>query len=170
MSEKELVISARKGDSAAFCALYDIYKNKLYHYAYYKLGDPQDAEDAVQNCVMSAFQQIGKLKKESAFASWIFKILHYTCANAISEQIRQRNTSDIDDYQNILSTETSDTYRSTELQEALGKLSEKERTVVLLSVVAGFKSKEIAEITGLTAGNVRQKLSRSLAKMRNELE
>lgn len=169
MSEKELVSSAKRGDSAAFCALYEIYKDKLYHYAYYKLGNPHDAEDAVQNCVMSAFQQISKLKKESAFPSWIFKILHYTCANAITMQIQQRNTSDIDDYRNALSTESFGTYQSTELQEALSKLSEEERNVVLLSVVAGFKSKEVAEITGLTAGNVRQKLSRSLAKMRSEL-
>lgn len=47
MTEKELVLCAQAGDVDAFCTLYDRYKRKLYNYAYYKLGNTQDAEDAV---------------------------------------------------------------------------------------------------------------------------
>lgn len=55
MNEKELVIKAKKGDINAFCLLYDMYKKKLYNYAYYKLGNSADAEDVVQDCVLTAF-------------------------------------------------------------------------------------------------------------------
>lgn len=58
----------------------------------------------------------------------------------------------------------------TELAQALDILSSDEKEIVLLSVVCSFTSKEISKITGLTAGSVRSKLSRSLAKMRNYLE
>lgn len=47
--------------------------------------------------------------------------------------------------------------------------SEDDRNIVLLSVVVGLNSKEIAKITGFTAGNVRQRLSRSLSKMKRYL-
>lgn len=169
MSERDLVLLAQKGDIKSFCVLYDSYKKKLYNYAYYKLGNQSDAEDVVQNCVLTAFEKIHKLKKPEAFQAWIFKILYYGCMTAIKAQIKQRETADIDDYQNILSYDNDSVIESEELKEALDILKEEEKNIVLLSVIGGLKSKEIAKITGLSAGNVRQKLSRSLAKMKKYL-
>lgn len=169
MNEKELVLKAKNGDADAFCILYGKYKGRLYSYAFYKLGNTADAQDAVQNCVLSAFEQIGKLKNPEAFSSWIFRILYCSCTSAIKEQIRQRNTDDIENYKNISSFDNDKSILQEELKQALNILSDEERNIVLLSVAAGFKSKEIAAITGLTAVNVRTKLSRSLAKMKKYL-
>lgn len=169
MSEKELVLKAKNGSVDAFCLLYGKYKNKLYSYAFYKLGNSSDAEDAVQNCMLSAFEQIDKLKKTEAFSSWIFRILYCSCSALIKEQIRQRNTDDLDNYTNIASSDNDKFILQEELRQALKILSDEERNIVLLSAVAGFKSKEIAQITGLSSGNVRTKLSRSLKKMKDYL-
>ncbi len=169
MSEKELVLLAKQGDVKAFCTVYDIYKNKLYGYAFYKLGNPYDAEDAVQDCALIAFEEISSLKKAEAFSSWIFRILYCCCAAAIKRQIKQRETDDIDNYKNIQASYDDNIILRQDLKKALSKLSNDEKNIVLLSVVAGLKSKEIAKVTGLSAGNVRQKLSRSLAKMKREL-
>lgn len=169
MSEKELVLMAKEGDVKAFCALYSGYKNKLYSYAFFKLGNAADAEDAVQDCLLTAFEKISKLRKAEAFSSWIFRILYCSCNSKIKEQIKQRNTDDIENYKNIASFDSEKVILQQELRQALTVLSEEERCIVLLSVVAGLKSKEIAKVTGLSAGNVRQKLSRSLAKLKNEL-
>ena len=57
MKESELVKKAQKGDSDAFCELYNLYKNRLYKYAYYRLSNANDAEDAVMDCVLSAYSQ-----------------------------------------------------------------------------------------------------------------
>ncbi len=169
MSEKELVLKAKNGSVDAFCLLYGKYKNKLYSYAFYKLGNSSDAEDAVQNCMLSAFEQIDKLKKTEAFSAWIFRILYCSCSALIKEQIRQRNTDDLDNYTNIASSDNDKFILQEELRQALKILSDEERNIVLLSAVAGFKSKEIAQITGLSSGNVRTKLSRSLKKMKDYL-
>ena len=56
------------------------------------------------------------------------------------------------------------------LMEALNKLPEDSREMVLLSVIGGLKSSEIGEIFGMPQGTVRSRLSRSLAAMREELE
>lgn len=169
MNEPELVLKAKKGDVNAFCKLYDMYKNKLYNYAYYKLGNSSDAEDVVQDCILTAFEQIKKLKKPEAFSAWIFKILYYGCCSYINNQISQRNTEDIENYKSTLSYNNSYDFEREELKEALNILKDEEKNIVLLSVIAGFKSKEIARITGYSAVNVRQKLSRSLAKMKKYL-
>lgn len=167
MSEKELVSMAKNGDINAFCTLYGKYKSKLYSYAYYRLADRDDAEDAVQNCVLTAFEQIGKLRREEAFSAWIFRILSCACAGGVKEQIRRRNTDAIENA-DFLTLFEDNTAERQELRQALDVLSDEERNIVLLAVVGGLKSKEIAKISGLTAGGVRSKLSRSLAKMKSE--
>lgn len=54
MKESEFIKNAQKGDKNAFCELYELYKNRLYRYAYYKLSSEADAEDAVMDCVLCA--------------------------------------------------------------------------------------------------------------------
>ena len=48
--------AAAAGSKEAFCELYGKYRDKLYRYALYRLGDPSDAEDAVSECVLAAWQ------------------------------------------------------------------------------------------------------------------
>lgn len=169
MTEKDLVKKAISGDVDAFCSLYDKYKTKLFNYAYYKLGNTQDAEDVVQDCMLTAYEQIGKLKKPEAFSSWIYTILYHGCVSAVKEQALKRNHSDIEEYSNIISYDNDINFEREEIKQALSILSEDDQSIILLSVVVGLKSKEVAKITGLTSGNVRQRLSRSLSKMKRYL-
>lgn len=170
MEEKQLVKNAVNGDKDAFCKLYESYRDRLYRYAFYRLGNQEDAEDAVSSCVLSAYQQISKLKNEKAFSSWIFRILCASCNAVIKSQIERRNTESIDNCENFLTTDLDKAVEKTEVQEALQILSDSEKEIVLLSVVAGFSSKEIARVMDMTSGAVRSKQSRSLKKMRVFLE
>lgn len=170
MADKELIIKAKNGDTDAFCLLYGEYKDRLFRYAYYKLGNYEDAEDAVSSCVLSAFEQIKTLKRPEAFNAWIFRILFCACSSQIKEQIERRSRSEA--AENLLpDTESGERHiERSELKFALEKLTEEERDIVLLSVLGGLKSREIAKISSLTSGSVRSKLRRSLAKMREYLE
>lgn len=141
MNEKELVIKAKKGDINAFCLLYDMYKKKLYNYAYYKLGNSADAEDVVQDCVLTAFEQIHKLKNPEAFSSWLFRILYCGCSANIKTQISNKSNADISNYENSISYDNNLEFEREELKQALNILKTDERNIVLLSVVAGFNSK-----------------------------
>lgn len=170
MKESDLVNKAKGGDKEAFCQLYSIYKDRLYRYAYYRLGNNDDAQDAVSDCIVSAYEQIKNLRRAEAFGSWIFKILYAACTSYVKQQIKQRECECADTVKCSTSLYVTIDESTTELCQALDMLSSEERDIVLLSVVAGFTSKEISRITGLTAGSVRSKLSRSLTKMRNFLE
>lgn len=170
MKEKELVKKAKQGDKNAFCRLYGLYKDRLYRYAFYKLGDCEDAQDAVSDCIVSAFEQIKNLRSADAFHSWIFRILHITCSKYVKRQIDAREMSDIDELKNSSELSHSDNFSTAELKEALEILTDEEREIVLLCVVAGLTSKETARLVDMTSGGVRSKLSRSLRKMRDFLE
>ncbi|MBQ9060913.1 MAG: RNA polymerase sigma factor [Firmicutes bacterium] len=173
MDERTLIKQAKNADADAFCRLYSLYKSRLYRYAFYRLGNESDAEDAVAECVLAAWKQISQLREPDAFAAWIFRILSACCGRLIQQQIRQRKqAAQMEQQTAVISLAAgngsdqagSDTWLI--LQEALDQLSDKEREIVLLSAVGGLNSSEIAQMTDLTAGSVRSVLSRSLKKVR----
>ena len=145
------------------------YSDTVYRTAVHNCRCTADAEDVVQDCMLTAFEQLGMLKKPEAFGSWLFSILYHGCAGAIKEQITRRSQSDIAQYANSLACDQTAAFARVELQQALALLSDTDQNIILLSVVVGLKSKEVARITGLTAVNVRQRRSRSLAKMKRYL-
>lgn len=170
--DEKLVNEAIAGSREAFCRLYGEYKDRLYRYALYRLGDPHDAEDAVSECVLAAWKGIRNLRSGKAFGSWIFSILSACCAARIKSSIREREK-----LQSITQSKAAGSEAdsggppslSVELSEALLLLKEDERDIVLLSVIGDLNSSEISSLTGIPAGTVRSRLSRSLAKMREFL-
>lgn len=166
--DERLINEAIAGSKEAFCSLYGEYKDRLYRYALYRLGDPTEAEDAVSDCVLAAWKSIGSLRSAAAFGSWIFRILSNCCASRIKEAIAARGSLERVRDEGTLSVSAAPSL-SLELAEALSQLRDEERDIVLLSVIGGLNSTEIASLTGLAPGSVRSKLSRSLAKMREFL-
>lgn len=167
MDEKILVKQAVTGDKSAFAALYTRYKDELYRYAYFRLGNEEDARDAVSSCIVSAYEGIYALRAEGAFRYWIFRILYYACVKLIEDQSEQAARADISALDRI---EAKDSSLSPEVKEALDSLNPEDKDIVLLSVIAGYNSREISSMTGLKSSTVRSRLSRALAKMKAFLE
>ena len=86
-AEAVLIRRAKRGDVKAFSELYSRIYVELYKFALYTLKHPQEAEDAVSDTVVTAYEKISSLKKEESFRSWIFTILSNHCKN----QFRKRN-------------------------------------------------------------------------------
>ena len=153
---------AKQGDARAFAELYGLYAKDFYRFALCMLRVREDA-------ALSVYKHILNIKKDDAFKSYFFTVL----ANECRARLKKRDADSavpLDDVMPTLADASVENLSvSLELQQALTKLKEEERTIVLLSAVAGFKSGQIANITGLTSGGVRSKLSRSLRLLREEL-
>ncbi len=163
-----LVIKAKEGNIEAFGILYETYSKDMYKFALYYLGSPVLAEDCVSECVLSAFQKIGTLKKPASFKSWLFKILYNCCNKALTEKIRARETVELSSLVDLC-REDSDQSEIISLKSSLEKLTEEERTIILLSYTAGYTSKEIGKMLHLKDSTVRSKLMRSTEKLRQML-
>lgn len=162
-------------NARVFCDLYKNIKKDLFRYAYYRLHSKVEAEDAVGDAVLDAWRQFDRLRDRRAFRAWMMKILSSSINHRIEKMIRERNKvrkmghalevekKGVGDYAKTVENET-------DLEKALAILDDGAREVVLLSVVGELNSREVADLTGLTPGSVRSKLSRSLAKMRDFLE
>ena len=170
MADADALKRAKNGDSQAFGELYGKYAKDFYRFALCMLHVREDAEDAVQDAAISVYKHIINIRKEEAFKSYFFTTLANECRGRLRKRATENSVS-LDDAVIFTQVNPSDENfsQSLELQQAIMKLDEDERTVVLLSAVAGFKSAEIADILGLTSGTVRSKRSRSLKKLREEL-
>ena len=164
MEERTLISRAVTGDKEAFAALYMQYRDSLYRYAYFRLGNDADAEDAVSACIVAAYENIGSLKNEGAFRVWVFRVLYRCCCKIIREQIAASDREDEAALERMPSADSAQL--SPELQEAFGVLSDEDREIVLLSVIAGYTSREIAALLNLKSSTVRSRLMRGLSKMR----
>ena len=166
---KDLIKEAKKGDADAFGRLYASLSHELYRFALYYLHREADAEDAVQDAALSAYKNIRYLKKPESFRSWFFKILSNECKKYLLK--RSSRPEDLtDDFPTLAEPTGNDHVLRFELAELLDALQDDDRQIVLLSVLEGYSSKEIAQITGIKANTVRSRLSRSLHKIRAELE
>jgi len=165
MSEKKkLAERAKDGDAHAFAMLYEEIYEDLFRYAYYMLQNKQDAQDAVSEGVLAAFQGIHKLRKAEAFRSWMFQIVTNICKRKRKEYLA-KNVELTED----MVTWTEDVLEAVDVKKALKLLTEEERQIVGMSVLAGYNSKEIGRMMHLRPGTVRSKLSRSLEKMKKIL-
>lgn len=168
MDERILVQKASSGDKEAFAALYMRCRDDLYRYAYFRLGNEEDARDAVSACIAQAYEGIFGLRNASAFRSWIIRILYRCCCRCIAQQNDMRNNRA--DEEELKKLPAENTGLSPEIKEAFGVLNTCDRDIVLLSVIGGYNSAEIAAMTGLKSSTVRSRLKRALMKMKQFLE
>lgn len=165
--EIRLVERAKAGDAEAFGQLYAQYAQDLYRFAYYYLGSREEAEDAVQDAICAAFQGVGALRSAASFRAWLFSILANTCKHHIAAVKERRLTTPLEEARRLGKGECSEALAlALELREAIYALSDEERSIVLLSVIGGYKSHEIAKALSCPPGTVRSKLSRTLARLR----
>lgn len=169
--EKNLIRAAIKGDSGAFAGLYAIYAQQLYRFALYYMRNPADAEDAVQDAVLQAFRNVSSLRKEDSFKSWLFKILCNVCKKKLIENKNIYADEAVQDCPDLCNQESpqADHADCLAVREAVAALPPEDRQIVLLSVVAGYKSAEIAAMLNMNPATVRSTKSRSLARLRTML-
>ena len=161
---------ARDGDARAFGELYSKFSGEMYRYALYSLGSVESAQDAVQDAALEAWKSINRLRNEEAAKAWFFRILSHCCKHILREKY-SADTASLDFCAEIPSEGSDDrVLLGLDLLRLINKLTQEEKDIVLLSAVCGCNSKEIAKITALPAATVRSKLSRSLKKLRSELE
>ncbi len=158
-----LVLKAKSGDSNAFSSLYSLYKEELYRFAVYLTGSPEDGEDAVQEAILSAWINIGTLKENSLFKAWLFKILSNRCKTNLMKKNKSPDTLPIEDYDFFIEDTT---INSAELKEALSSLTPPDAQIILLSIIGGFKSHELAEIYNMPSATIRTRQKRALEKLK----
>ncbi|MFP8876421.1 MAG: RNA polymerase sigma factor [Myxococcota bacterium] len=83
--DEELIQGVRDGDEGAFSRLYDCYFQRVYSFAYARLRDRADSEDAVQETFTAVFESLGGFEGKASLLSWIYGIAR----NVVNTHIRR---------------------------------------------------------------------------------
>lgn len=126
------------------------------------MKNPQEAEDAVSEAVVAAYENIHKLKKEEAFRSWIFTILTNKCKKRLKKALKEEPGREEELPEQPV---VPDYDLAMDVRKAFFVLSEEEQILVGLSIFGGYCSQEIGEMMRLNPNTVRSKRSRALKKM-----
>ena len=172
MLEADLVKRAQRGDLKAYDELVKRYQERIYATLYHMTGNHEDANDLAQDAFIKAYAALKSFKGGSTFYTWLYRIAVNKTINFLKQRKNKFHLSlnDIDfnaehdpDLMALISdkTPTRDVALSElqkKLNEALLKLSEPHRIVVVLHDVQGQSHDEIAEVMGCNIGTVRSRL------------
>ena len=174
-TKKPPVREARAGESAAWETLFRRYQLPLYVYVFELVHHEQAALDIVQETFINACRNIGKLREDEKFGSWLFGIAHQKCIQEWRRQGREKMFIDelpeeapfLDDGPLDLLLRKE---QETEFMSLLNQLPWPQRSVLLLHFVEDFSLEEIARITDAQLGTVKSRMHYAKKALRKLLE
>jgi RNA polymerase sigma-70 factor (ECF subfamily) len=160
--ERLRVQQAQAGSADAVGWLYDRYFDRIYRYALFKVGSPEEAEDVAEGVLLSMIEALPTFQWQGvSFAAWLYRIAH----NGIVDVLRLRTRRpqvDIDPLATLLVAETGDPHAWAEagewrdrLRVALGQLTELQAQVIALKFGGGLTNAEIGQVLGRSEGAVK---------------
>ena len=166
-ADTDLVRRARRGDSAAFEALYRRHARAVHGFALRLCGDPAAAEDIVQDTVLKLFGFLGGFRDEAPLRPWLKRVASNL---AIDRLRRQRPQLDAPLEEDAWADRGPGPDLHAEGEGLLRRLPPLVRTVVWLHEMEGWSHPELARRFGRSQSWSKSVLARGLARLRGELD
>ncbi len=168
-----LAAACRSGDLRAYERLYEIHGARMKNLARNLLGNPVDAEDAVQETFLKVHRSIAGFRRQSSFVTWTYRILINTCYDARRSRLRKKEVANEDSKESPgiepRAPGAHPTLRMA-LERALAELTQHQRDVFLLYEVEGFRHAEIAGMLEMTETASKNTLFQAKKSLRQMLE
>jgi RNA polymerase sigma-70 factor (ECF subfamily) len=171
--DEERLVALAKDDPQAFGALYDLYVGRIYAYIYRQARDDAQTKDVVATTFEKALRNIHRYEWQGkSFCAWLYRIAR----NELIQQHRKQR-----DWGVLLRTQPATEGRGpeaavqtherrNELQQALAKLSDRDREIITLRFYEDLSSEEVAEVLDCSIDNVYVRLHRALKRLRTHVE
>lgn len=157
---EELIARAKAGDADSFIQLMELHKQCLYKTAAAILHNDDDVADAIQETILSCWQNLSSLKKPQYFKTWMTRILINHC-NALLRKRHQEISSDV--MEQTVSEQTGyepNLDEKMDVKQAMSVLKDNYRLVLTLYYVNGIPIKEIAKLLETNENTIKTRLSR----------
>jgi RNA polymerase sigma-70 factor (ECF subfamily) len=162
-----------EGDPEAFGQLFQRHRDRLWAVAIRTLGDPEEAADALQDAMISAFRRAGSFRGDSAVTTWLHRIV----VNAALDRMRRRSArptagggdEELLDSLAANRTPVSDPSSVTDTQldvmAALRRLVPDQQAALVLVDMLGYSVADAADVLGVSEGTVKSRAARGRARL-----
>lgn len=167
MELEEKIRLAKKGDDNVFYEIIEERKKILYITAYTYVKNQEDALDIVHDAVLKAYVGIKKLKEPRFFNTWLTRIL----INCAIDHIRKNKKTEVldENTDSGFTVSIGPREETMDLYNAISRLNEKCKTVVILKYFQNLTIEEISQVLDYPIGTVKSNLHRALKELRLEL-
>jgi RNA polymerase sigma-70 factor, ECF subfamily len=171
-SDAELLARHVKGDADAFGELFLRHKDRLWAVAIRTLSDPEDAADALQDAMISAFRRADSFRGDSAVTTWLHRIVVNACLDKMRRRSARPEVSGGDDsvldaiavaHPSLDPAARSD--MSLEVTAALRQLPHDQHIALVLVDMLDYPVAEVAELLGVAQGTVKSRCARGRARL-----
>ncbi|MGW0992331.1 RNA polymerase sigma factor SigM [Streptomyces sp. NPDC002523] len=173
VSDQELLARHVEGDPEAFGEIVRRHRDRLWAVALRTLGDREEAADAVQDALVSAYRAAHTFRGQSAVTTWLHRITVNACLDR-ARKAASRKTAPVDDTERLeqllephesasAPAERNDLHR--QLVEALGTLPYEQRAALVLVDMQGYPVAEAARILDVPTGTVKSRCARGRARL-----
>lgn len=179
--ELALIERCRKQDDEAFARLVDVFQNRLFGFVRRMVQDRDEAMDITQETFIRAYQSIARFDGRSSLRTWLFRIAHNLCIDR-ARKVERRPTEytfegmteseegfDIADHRWNPETGILDDELRKVVEDGIGSMSEKLRSVLLLHDRENLQYEEIADILKIPIGTVKSRLFLARAHLQQVL-
>lgn len=169
MEESELVERARDGDREAMERLYRDHADRVYTVVRRLAGDDARADDLAQEAWIRAFEKLDLFAGRSSFGTWMYRLATNTALNRLRADGRHRELEEEaapGDLHGVTETVDEAVINQKVLQDAMDRLPDGYRKVLVLHDVEGFTHREIGDKLGVATGTSKSQLHKARARMR----
>ncbi|MCA8941211.1 MAG: sigma-70 family RNA polymerase sigma factor [Planctomycetes bacterium] len=167
ISEQDLSRCA-DGDPGALHRIYDRFADRIYRTALHVMGQSADAEDVVQDLFLGLPAKISSFGGRSRVSTWLYRMTVNHCLNALAKRRRMPATSgggdDLDEFGSDFASPLAIVEQrdaQARCRELLGRLTERDRAILVLREIEELSYREIADVLDVPAGTVMSRLARA---------
>lgn len=167
-----IINQVQKGDKEQFVAIIETFQQPIYRYCCHMLRNKQDAEDAVQDVFVKAYQSIARYKPEASFSAWLYRIACNHCLNLIRRRKMQNHVMRFFNLEASAASpeqELDDRLYSYSLTQALEKLSLEERNILVLRVFEEMTFVEMSQVLGSSPNALHKRMDRIKTKVQEAM-
>jgi RNA polymerase sigma-70 factor (ECF subfamily) len=178
VDEQALIRKAQKGDADAFADLLALHERFVYNLALRTIKSPEEAEDIAQEAFLRAWQALPSFRLQSAFRTWIYRIVLNLCINRFPRLRRELDNLPTEELSKLADIHQSEFNPATSLERRelrallhreIYRLPVSQRLLISLRYQDEMSYEEIAGLVGLPVGTVKTGLFRAKERLRQSL-